>query len=258
MKDPTNLLDGSRSQKKRSVLLRIVIPHELLVEELSQDNRELMESALASLVKSGHEIYTVSIPLVEKCVPAYYTIATAEAASNLSRYDGVRYGFSALQEQKVESESLKSVNEQIADTRTLGFGEEVKRRLILGNYTLSSDSGDHYARATLVREALVKEFDSIFRKPNILNGSKSNPEGVDLLLCPTCIGDVPTVEDYLAKDKQNFLTSYANDLMTIPASLAGLPAVSVPFNGKGIQLMGQFGDDFTVLRGAEDLCSEEM
>ena len=69
---------------------------------------------------------------------------------------------------------------------------------------------------------------------------------------------MPPVEDYLAKDKQNFLTSYANDLMTIPASLAGLPAVSGPFNGKGIQLMGQFGDDFTVLRGAEDLCSEEM
>lgn len=248
-KDPTSLPQKVRESiiHTNSEKLTIGIPREFLIEELSSEVRHAWTSALTKLVELGHTLKSISIKGISTALPTYYTLATAEAASNLARYDGVRYGYS--------SGSLKDF---ITFNRTESLGKEVQRRIILGNYTLSSDSGDHYLQATKVRQELVDEFSEVFNNEHALFKAKPtrSADRCDLIVSPTSIGAAPPLDEFLMNDKSNFLNSYVNDILTVPASLAGIPAISIPFGGVGIQLMGQFGDDRLVLDVASQVLDE--
>ncbi|KAK6456954.1 GATA-like protein [Scheffersomyces xylosifermentans] len=252
-KDPTSLPENTRQEiitTKTSDLsfLTIGLPEEFIIEDLSEEVKEIWVSVLANLQKMGHKVKTVSIPSIRHSLSAYYTLVTAEAASNLSRYDGVRYGYSV-------DDIQGSAHDMIVANRTKAFGAEVQRRILLGNYTLSSDSGDHYKKATQVRERLVKEFNQVFNLPHALvaDDIDLSTGKCDILLSPTSIGSPPPIEEYLQQTEENFLNAYINDILTVPASLAGLPAISLPFGNHGIQIMGQFGDDDTVLALSKSL-----
>ncbi len=161
--------------------------------------------ALAALERAGCVLREVSLPLAGQAVPIYYVIATGEASSNLARYDGVRYG------RRVQGDD-PSLDAMFEATRAAGFGDEVKRRILLGTYVLSAGYAQHwYTKALRARRRLVHEFDAAFRE-------------VDVLLGPT----TPTPAFHLGERVDDPLAMYACDHLTVPASLAGLPAVSAP------------------------------
>ena len=174
----------------------------------------------------------VSLPHTKYAIPCYYIIAPAEASSNLARYDGVRFGW-----QTDDASSLKEFYEM---TRTQGFGDEVKRRIIIGTYVLSSGYYDaYYKRAQCVRALIKKDFVEAFEK-------------VDILLTPT----TPTPAFKLAANCDDPLTMYLNDIYTVPANLAGIPGISLPcgFTKEnlpiGLQFLGKPLDESTMLRAA--------
>lgn len=241
---PVSIRESIAADKRSMEKMNIGIPQELLLAELSEESIAQFENVLVKLMLLGHTVKPVSVPSIGKLLSAYYTLATAEAASNLSRFDGIRYGHS--------SES-GSGTERIARNRVDGFGPEVQRRIVLGNYTLSSESGDYYLKATQVRKKLVEQFNHVFALANPLTGAAGSAEGCDVLMSPTTFGRAPTVKDFEKDTKANFLNGYINDVLTVPASLAGLPAISVPCENQdfGVQVMGQYGDDITVLELAE-------
>ena len=247
--DPTSLPQSARESVVTSSKsgLSIGVPQEFIIEELSPETKQVWHETLTQLQEMGHEIHLVSIPTIKKSLLTYYTLISAEVASNLSRYDGVRYGF--------DDSHGESFVDIMAANRSDALGEETQRRIILGNYTLSSDSGNHYLKATQLRQKLVEEFNNVFNVPHVL----LNPSGTlkddlcDLLVCPTSIGTPPTIDEFMKMDEENFLNTYINDILTVPASLAGLPAVSVPRGNHGIQIIGQYGDDSTVLEFAKTL-----
>lgn len=254
-KDPTSLPEDVRNKINKTTTiidngntnnLVIGIPKEFILEELSDEVRKSWMEVLIKLQQQGHFIKPISIPLIKKSLPTYYTLATAEAASNLSRYDGIRYGDNS-------EDSVDTASTLIFNNRSENFGTEVQRRIILGNYTLSSDSGDNYFKATELRKTLCLEFSLNFKKNHILLQDEENSNGVDLIIAPTSTKSSPTVEEFISADKENFLNGYVNDVLTVPASLTGIPTISIPFNGIGIQLMGQFGDDELVLQTAKHI-----
>lgn len=229
--------------------LTIGVPEELLVAELLDDTTDAFSELLARLHHRGHTVVPVSVPAIKKALSAYYTLATAEAASNLARYDGVRYGYTA-------SEGGETGEQVISANRSEGFGSEVQNRILLGNYTLSSESGDHFLRATKVREQLVKELSGVFSQKNhLLTETITNTNGCHVLVSPTAFGEAPTVEEFRAATASNFLNGYINDVLTVPASLAGIPAMSMPMGdgGVGVQVMGQYGQDEMVLAVSREM-----
>lgn len=248
-KDPTCLGDDIRQEISHSADLRTQtrdgkfvfgVPQELIVEELTGNAKEKLTKAAETLLDQGHTVNLVSIPSIKRSLLAYYSIATAEATSNLSRYDGIRYG---------------DANGDIAMARTEGFGSEVQRRIILGNYTISSTSGDHYAKANELRKALVDEFNDIFYLPNhLVEASKpSDLAKCDFLLSCTTISKPITVQEFIRNEQNNLLQAYTNDILTVPMSLAGLPTLTIPFGEnsvQGLQIFGQYGDDQGVLNVA--------
>ncbi|GEQ67311.1 hypothetical protein JCM33374_g975 [Metschnikowia sp. JCM 33374] len=268
-KDITSMAQVTREQisqkQRRSTQTRkfsIGIPQEFLLDEVHPETLSILASLLGKLIQQGHSVHPVSISAIGNSLSAYYTLATAEAASNLSRFDGIRYGngvFAEKAEANVESKDSQGkadANAQnlIIQNRTHNLGSEVQRRIILGNYTLSSEAGDNYVRATQHRKKLVQEFDQVFAFPNYLWGDAVATGGVcDVLIGPTAFGKAPTFEEYQEQQKETFLNEYLNDIFTVPASMAGLPAVSVPYGHGdcGVQVMGQYGDDATVLEVAE-------
>lgn len=241
---PQSIRDQITSNKRDTTSLVIGVPKELLLAEISEDVTVQFEKVLTRLMDLGHTIKPVSIPSIGKLLSAYYTLATAEAASNLSRFDGIVYG---------SDSDFSSGMDRIAHNRSVGFGAEVQRRIVLGNYTLSSESGDYFLRATRVRRQLVQELNDIFIMANPLTGEAGNPGGCDLLISPTAFGRAPLLEEFESDTQSNFLNGYINDVLTIPGSMAGLPSISVPCEDKdfGVQIMGQFGDDMKVLEAAE-------
>lgn len=261
-KDPTSLPDTFREKfnglkPRNESQLVFGIPEEFVFEELSEQSRQHWKHILSAIQDMGHIIKLVSIPSIRKLALAYYTLATAEAASNLSRYDGVRYGYTG-------DELKDSAQELIAENRSKSFGDEVRRRIILGNYSLSSDSGNHYFRATKVRRKIANEFNNIFNLPNLLLEEITDilDDKCDILVSPTAIGTPSSIKDYLKTNRENFLNGYINDILTVPGSLAGLPAISIPWKTPeskkiaipiGMQLMAQFGDDESLLRVAKYL-----
>ena len=193
--------------------LKIGLPEEYFVDDLSAEIRSSMEDAVQLLGSMGAEISKVSLPLTHHSVPAYYLIASSEASTNLARYDGIRYG---------KRESVGSIWENYQETRTLGFGSEVKRRIMLGTYALSAGYYDEfYGKAAQVRGLIREEFDQVFRD-------------VDLVLTPT----TPTTAFRLGEKLQDPLQMYLADVFVIPASLAGICGVSIPsgFDGNGLPI----------------------
>ncbi|GAV53816.1 hypothetical protein ZYGR_0AK03180 [Zygosaccharomyces rouxii] len=250
-KDPTSLDNNLRAaisdrRTKRSTY-RIGIPKEFVQGSLTKELAEPLFNFLEKLIKQGHELYPVSIPSVKFALPVYFTISPAEAASNLARFDGVRYGTRSKMSDLEDGTLFSSTRD--------AFGQVVKDRLVLGNYNLCSETfKDSYIRAQRLRVRTIDEFDRIFRFPNLLTGSEGNALGLDLILGLTNDGP-PKSLDYYNEEKTSSPTSeYKNDIFVTPMSLAGLPVISLPLFKDaplGVQIAGQYGDDSTVL----DACS---
>ena len=225
--------DFTRVFKKKDVKkLKIGVPLEFFAEGLDSEVYDAVGEALAVLEDLGGTIEEVSLPHTGVAVATYYIVATAEASSNLARYDGVKYGFRA----KESSDLL----EMYRLTRQEGFGPEVKRRIMLGTYALSSGYYDaYYAKAQAVRTLIREDFDRVF-------------QDVDLLVTPV----MPTPAFQLGEKIEDPLQMYLSDLYTISASLAGIPAISLPcgFSRKGLpigmQILGRPFEEDVVLRAA--------
>lgn len=227
MPDLTSFLDKSIKGKK------IGIPKEYTQDGISEDIVKFYDISIESLKDSGAEIIPVSLPHTKYALPVYYIIAPAEASSNLARYDGVRYGI------RNEAENLDEMYEL---TRGNGFGEEVQRRIMIGTYVLSSGYYDaYYLKAQKVRRLIKEDFDKTF-------------ENVDFLLTPS----TPSTAFELGQ-KQDPIKMYLNDIFTVPASLAGLPGISIPVGldqaglPVGIQLIANSFDEPNLISVAHTL-----
>ena len=207
--------------------LKVGIPLEFIQDGMSDEILKMWENGKEWLKKSGAEIFDVSLPHTKYALPCYYIIAPAEASSNLARYDGVRFGHSV---------SSDDINNMYELTRSDGFGEEVKRRIMMGTYVLSSGYYDaYYLKAQKVRSLISNDYNEVFNK-------------VDVLLTPS----TPNSAFAINEKYDDPLSMYLNDVFTVPANLAGLPAISVPSskdkNGLplGLQLIGKPFDEETL------------
>jgi aspartyl-tRNA(Asn)/glutamyl-tRNA(Gln) amidotransferase subunit A len=247
--------------------LRIGVPSEYFSDGLDREIRRMVNAQIEALADEGAHVEEVSLPHTEYGVAAYYLVATAEASSNLARYDGVRYGHradlqdakDALQERRAElkaaaangADDPEAVQDELGDTesaldalytqtRTEGFGDEVKRRIMLGTYALSAGYYDaYYEKAQRVRRLIRHDFDRAF-------------EDVDVLVTPA----TPTPPFQFGEKTDDPLEMYLNDVYTVPASLAGIPGLTVPI-GKhpaephlpvGLQLLGPHFDESVLLQ----------
>ena len=220
--------------------LKIGIISELMgdIDGISSEVIQKTREAATLLSKNGALVEEVSIPASLYCLSAYYLIAPAEASSNLSRYDGVRYGL------RVDGETLAEMN---INTRTEGFGDEVKRRIMLGTYALSAGYFDaYYGKALKVRRLLAQNFDEVYSK-------------YDALLSPTS----PCTAFKLGEKTSDPMTMYVNDVCTIPSNLVGHPAISVPFGSGsdgmpiGVQILAPPMQEALMYRVASTLESAE-
>ncbi|MEM7780109.1 MAG: Asp-tRNA(Asn)/Glu-tRNA(Gln) amidotransferase subunit GatA [Pseudomonadota bacterium] len=209
---------------------RVGIPKEYRMEGTDQEILDSWEQGKAWLKDAGAEIVDISLPHTKYALPAYYIIAPAEASSNLARYDGVRYGQRSLPEGA-------GLQDMYAETRHDGFGDEVKRRILIGTYVLSAGFYDaYYNQAQKVRALVARDFENAWAK-------------CDFILAPT----TPTASFPLGSLNDDPLTMYLNDVFAVPASLAGLPAMSVPagLNSAGLplglQIVGKPFDEQSVL-----------
>ncbi|KAL6946801.1 hypothetical protein ACO0QE_001650 [Hanseniaspora vineae] len=249
-KDPTSLSKHHRSLLKKETSLHYTYG---LVEQFNQQclsvtSRNAFLTVIRKLLGSKNSVKPVSIPLIENCLPAYYTLAPSEAVSNLARYDGIRYGYQ-------DAHTDFKDGTLFAGTRS-AFGSVVQNRLILGNYNLCSESFENnYIKAQKTRVKLIDEFDAVFSKKNCLSNNENNKEGVDLLLSLTALDVAPTLTEFTSKSQQNPINAYINDVFTVPVSMAGLPAISIPIpnTGLALQIVGQYGDDYKVLAAAEQV-----
>lgn len=212
---------------------RIGIPKEYRVDGMPAEIDALWEKGIAFLKDAGAEIVEVSLPHTKYALPTYYIIAPAEASSNLARYDGVRFGLRDLPDGA-------NLQDMYAVTRAAGFGPEVKRRIMIGTYVLSAGFYDaYYTQAQKVRTLISRDFDRAW-------------ESCDLLLTPTA----PSAAFALGEKQADPLAMYLNDVFTVPASLAGLPAMSVPGGldaqglPLGLQIIGKALDEQSVLNAA--------
>ena len=238
------------------------MPLEYNIEEMHPLVRWAWTATLSHLQRHyGFEIVPISLPSTKQALSAYYVLAPAEASSNLARYDGVRYGHSRTAQADADADGGPLYSEY----RYEYFGAEVRRRILLGSYTLSAGAMDnYYIQAQKVRRLVQQDFDAVFRMPNPLReDSEANIEGVDVIITPTAPTPPPYVYDL---QRQSPVHQYTNDVFTVPASLAGLPAISVPapahpdhpWNPEvaiGMQVIGQFGDDFSVIYFAQNFLS---
>ncbi|NLT96410.1 MAG: Asp-tRNA(Asn)/Glu-tRNA(Gln) amidotransferase subunit GatA [Clostridia bacterium] len=213
--------------------LRIGLPKEYLGEGIDPQVEEKIKEAVKKLEELGAVVEECSLPHTEYAMPAYYIIAPAEASSNLARYDGVRYGY--------RTEWAEDVLSLFCRTRAEGFGREVKRRIMLGTYALSSGYYDaYYLKALKIRTLIKQDFDRAFEK-------------YDCLLTPTAPGVA-----FELGSKADPLAMYKQDVCTIPVNLAGIPAISIPY-GKvadkpvGVQFIGKAFGEGTLLRVAYTL-----
>lgn len=211
--------------------LRIGIPSDYRIDGLSSDVSSLWEQGIAWLKDAGAEIVDIALPHTKYALPTYYIVAPAEASSNLARYDGVRFGL------RVEGETL---DDMYSKTRAAGFGPEVKRRILIGTYALSAGYYDaYYLKAQKVRQLIYQDFVTAF-------------EDVDAILTPTA----PTPAFPLGDKTDDLIAMYLNDVFTVPASLAGLPGISVPAGLSsdglplGLQLLTKRWDEETMFRVA--------
>lgn len=214
--------------------MKIGVPKEYDVKGLSPEIKNLWIQGQKLLQEAGAEIVEVSLPNSEHGLGVYYIIAPAEASSNLARYDGVRYGLRA--------ENSRNIEEMYCNTREEGFGDEVKRRIMIGTYVLSLDQYETtFLKAQRIRHLIINDFQNAFTK-------------VDAILAPAVTG-----EAFAISAKLTPLEMYMNDIFTIPASLAGLPCISVPAGLSknnlplGLQIIGNNFDEVNVLKVAKIL-----
>ncbi|EXJ58190.1 hypothetical protein A1O7_05615 [Cladophialophora yegresii CBS 114405] len=239
---------------------RIGVPLEYNIAEMHPLVRWAWTATLSHLRNHyKFEIVPISLPSTKHALSAYYVLAPAEASSNLAKYDGVRYGRARTAQADGDAAPLFS------QYRYENFGPEVRRRILLGTYTLSAGAMDNYfIQAQRVRRLVQQDFDAVFRMPNPLHdNTEANNNGVDVIIVPTAPTPPPYVENL---EHQKPVRRYMNDVFTVPASLAGLPAISVPapehpdhpWNPEvaiGMQVIGQYGDDFGVMYFAQNFLS---
>jgi len=213
--------------------LKIGIPDEYFIPGMSAEVEKIIKQALKKLEDLGAELVRVGLPHTNVAVPTYYILAPAEASSNLARYDGVRYGRRAA--------DIKDLDELYFRSRSEGFGAEVKRRIIIGTYVLSRGYYDQfYLKAQKVRSLIARDFKCAFERH------------CDLIACPTA----PSSAFRLGEKISDPLAMYLSDVFTIPANLAGLPALSIPcgFDSSdlpvGLQLIGKPWDESTLFKAA--------
>ena len=211
--------------------LRIAVPKEYLGEGVGEAARQSVMDALKVLESLGATWEEVSLPHSKYALATYYILSSSEASSNLSRFDGIRYGFRA--------ENVQNLLELYKETRAQGFGDEVKRRIMLGTYSLSAGTYDaYYKKAQQVRTLIKEDYDKVLAD-------------YDVIIGPTA----PTAAFKIGEKVDDPLTMYANDILTIPINLAGVPAISIPCgfeNGLplGLQIIGNYFDESTIYRVA--------
>lgn len=197
----TKDLEGSLSGKK------IGLPREYFSDVLDHEVRLALDEVISFYREAGCKLLDVSLPTTEYSVPTYYVLATAEASANLARFDGVRYGF--------RDKNSKSLTDVYLDTRSKGFGEEVRRRILLGSYVLSSGYYDaYYLKAQKVRRIIKNDFEKVFQE-------------VDVILTPT----TPETAFKIGERTEDPIKMYLSDIFTTSANLAGLPGISIPCIG---------------------------
>ena len=233
-KDSTSIPQEKQDYKQALVNdvkgLKIGIPEEFFGEGLDAASRKALDDAMDTYKKLGAEIVPISMPNMKYGIAAYYIIAPAEASSNLARYDGVGFGM------RVDG---KDIVDMYIKTRTEGFGDEVKRRILLGTYVLSSGYYDaYYLQAMKVRTLMKQDFDEALKK-------------CDILLTPTA----PDTAFKIGQNSGDPLAMYLGDVCTVPLNLAGLPGISIPCGYKdglpiGMQLIGKALGEATLLRAA--------
>lgn len=211
--------------------LKIAVPKEYLGEGVSEEVRQSVLQALKVLESLGATWEEVSLPHSKYALATYYLLASSEASANLARFDGVRYGY--------RTDNAKNLIDMYKQTRSEGFGNEVKRRIMLGTFALSSGYYDaYYKKAQKVRTLIKQDFENVFAK-------------YDVIIGPT----TPTPAFKIGEKTSDPLTMYANDILTIPVNLAGVPGISVPcgfVNGLpvGLQIIGKHFDESTIYRVA--------
>jgi aspartyl-tRNA(Asn)/glutamyl-tRNA(Gln) amidotransferase subunit A len=212
--------------------LRIGVPKEFFGEGLASDVRSAIDAALKEYAKLGAKIVEVSLPRAEVGIPVYYVIAPAEASSNLSRFDGVKFGHRARQ--------YADLIDMYKTTRAEGFGDEVKRRIMIGTYVLSHGYYDaYYLQAQKVRRMIADDFQNAFKQCDVIAGPVA-----------------PTVAWHLGDHAKDPLADYLADFYTLPGSLAGLPGMSIPCGfGEagmpvGLQLLGNYFAEAKLLNAA--------
>ena len=207
---------------------KIRIPKEYRVEGMPEEIENLWKKGIDHVKECGAEVIDISLPHTNYALPTYYIVAPAEASSNLARYDGVKYGF------RSPGENLIDMYEK---TRSEGFGEEVKRRIMIGTYVLSSGYYDaYYLKAQKVRQLIKKDFDEVYNK-------------VDAILTPS----TPSSAFKIGEKKDDPVSMYLNDIFTVPVNLAGLPGISIPAGldkrgyPLGLQIIGKPFDEQSIL-----------
>jgi len=211
--DSTSLDQKSKIKDQNDKLeiknFKLGIVREYMGEGMAAGVRDIIENSIETIKKLGHEIIEISMPNAEYALPVYYNIMAVEVASNLSRYDGIKYGYSEIKNQKSKIKNLLDV---YLKSRSHGFGDEAKRRIMLGTYASSAGYIDqYYAKAQKVRTLIKKDFDEAFKK-------------VDMILGPVS----PTTAFKIGEKSDNPLEMYLSDIYTISINLAGIPAMSVP------------------------------
>ena len=208
--------------------LKVGIPNEFFLDGMSNEIIEIWDKGKDWLKNSGAEIIDISLPNTKYALPCYYIIAPAEASSNLARYDGVRFGHSV---------KSSDINEMYKATRSEGFGDEVKRRIMIGTYVLSSGYYDaYYLKAQKVRRLIKNDFNNVFQK-------------VDAILTPS----TPSSAFKIGEKSNDPVSMYLNDIFTVPVNLAGLPGVSIPAGldkkgyPLGLQIIGKSFDEQNIL-----------
>ncbi len=211
--------------------IKIGLPKEFFIEELNPKIKEAVLNAAKELEKEGAELVEVSLPTTKYAIEAYYIIAPSEASSNLARYDGVRYGY--------RTPEYKNLEEMYSKTRDEGFRAEVKRRIMLGTFALSSGYYDaYYLKAQKVRTLIYQEFMNVFKE-------------VDIILTPT----TPDVAFKIGEKTDDPIQMYLSDIFTVSVNMASLPGISIPCGFKdnlpiGMQLIGKPYDEGTLLQVA--------
>jgi aspartyl-tRNA(Asn)/glutamyl-tRNA(Gln) amidotransferase subunit A len=212
--------------------LKLGVPKEYFGEGLDPEVRAAVEAAIQKLAQAGCEVVPISLPHTKYAIPTYYVVATAEASSNLARFDGVRYSF--------RSKSSGTLSEMYRNTRDQGFGAEVKRRIMLGTYALSAGYYDaYYLKAQKVRTLLTRDFEEAFKK-------------VDVVVTPS----TPTPAFKLGEKSDDPLAMYLNDIYTVTADLVGIPGISVPCGVSksglpiGLQILARHFDESTLFKVA--------